>query len=51
VLNLPLVLLLFAGEYLYRRRRFPGVRHVNPWQLALRIAARPREYLGASSRR
>ena len=46
VLNVPLLVMLFAGEYFYRRWRFPGQRHISPWELALRIIASPREYLG-----
>lgn len=48
VLNLPLVVLMFGGEYLVRRWRFPQYPHTTPWQLALHIASSPREYLGGA---
>ena len=37
VLVYPLIALMFAAEYLYRRRRFPGTQHLNPIALARRL--------------
>jgi uncharacterized membrane protein len=38
VAALPLVLLMFAGEYAVRRRRFPDIVHVHPVAMAARLA-------------
>ncbi len=37
VLATPLFALMFAGEYAYRRRRFPALEHVPPLQLLERL--------------
>jgi uncharacterized membrane protein len=38
VLTFPLVALMFAAEYAYRRRRFPALEHVPPLALLQRLA-------------
>jgi uncharacterized membrane protein len=38
VLTFPLVALMFAAEYAYRRRRFPALEHVPPLALLRRLA-------------
>jgi uncharacterized membrane protein len=50
VLNLPLVVMLFAGEYIYRRRRFARHLDVPLWRLAMNIAVHPSDYFGALTR-
>jgi uncharacterized membrane protein len=37
VLATPLFVLMFAAEYAYRRRRFPGLKHVPPLRLLERL--------------
>jgi len=37
VLATPLFVLMFAGEYAYRRRRFPALEHVPPLRLLERL--------------